>query len=50
MNSVLYVGMDVDQEKIAIAVLKGTDPDVNEELVIRNEASSIRKRFAKLKE
>ena len=49
MNSVLYVGMDVDSEKIAIAVLRGTDPDVTEELVIRNEASSIRKRFAKLK-
>ena len=50
MNSVLYVGMDVDKEKIAIAVLRGTDPDITEELVIRNEASSIRKRFAKLKE
>ena len=50
MNSVVYVGMDVDKEKIAIAVLKGTDPDVTEEIVIRNEASSIQKRFAKLKE
>ena len=33
MNSVLYVGMDVDTEKITIAVLRGTDPDVTEELV-----------------
>ena len=49
MNSVLYVGMDVDKEKIAIAVLRGTETEVAEELVIRNEASSIRKRFIKLK-
>jgi hypothetical protein len=49
-GSAVNVGMDVDKEKIAIAVLRGTDPDVTEELVIRNEASSIRKRFAKFKE
>jgi transposase len=49
MNSVLYVGMDVDKEKIAIAVLRGTDVDVAEESVIRNEPLAVRKCFAKLK-
>jgi transposase len=50
MNSVQYVGMDVDKEKIALAVLKGTDTEVSKELVIRNEASAVRKCFSKLKE
>ena len=50
MNSVAYVGMDVDKEKIAIAVLKGTETVISGESMIRNEASAIRKRFAKLME
>ena len=50
MNSVQYVGMDVDKEKIALAVLNETDTQVAREFVIRNEVSSIRKVFTKLKE
>ena len=50
MKSLLYVGMDVDKEKIALAVLRGTNVEVAEESMIRNEASTIRKRFAKFKE
>jgi len=49
MKSVVYVGMDVDKEKIAIAVLRGTESVVTEELVIRNEATKVRKYFGKLK-
>ena len=49
MNSVLYVGMDVDKEKIAFAVLRGTDVEVAEESMIRNEGSAVRKLFTKLK-
>lgn len=50
MNSVTYVGMDVHKEKIAIAVLRGTENEISRELVIRNERSAVRKSFAKLKE
>ena len=39
MKSVVYVGMDVDKEKIVIAVLRGSETEVSEELVIRNEAT-----------
>jgi transposase len=49
MKSVLYVGMDVDKEKIVLAVLKGTETKIIEESVIRNEASAVRKCFTKLK-
>ena len=49
MKSVVYVGMDVDKEKIVIAVLRGSETEVSEELVIRNEATKVRKYFAKLK-
>ena len=33
MNSVQYVGVDVDKGKIVIAVLKGTETEVTEGLV-----------------
>jgi transposase len=46
----MYVGMDVDKEKIAIAVLRGTEREISGESVIRNEALSVRKCFARLKE
>jgi transposase len=42
--------MDVDKERIAIAVLRGTENEVSGESVIRNEASAVRKCFTKLKE
>ena len=50
MNSVVYVGMDVDNEKIAIAVLRGTENEISRESMIRHEPSTVRKYFAKLKE
>ncbi len=49
MDSVVYVGMDVDKEKIVLAVLNGVDTEVAEELVIRNEASAVRRYFSRLK-
>ena len=50
MNSVTYVGMDVDKEKIAIAMLGATGSELSRESVIRNEPSAVRKFFTKLKE
>ena len=34
MNSVVYVGMDVDKEKIAIAVLRGAENEISRESMI----------------
>jgi transposase len=48
MNSVVYVGMDVDKEKAVIAVLRGTETEISGESVIRNERSAVRKFFSKL--
>ena len=42
--------MDVDKEKIAIAVLRGTESEISGESVIRHDASTVRKCFAKLQE
>jgi transposase len=42
--------MDVDKEKIAIAVLRGTETQICREFVIRHEWSAVCKCFAKLKE
>ena len=50
MNSVMYVGMDVDKEKIAIAVLGATESELNRESEIRNEPSAVWKFFTRLKE
>ena len=50
MNSVVYVGMDVDKEKIAIAVLRGTESEISKESAIGNEPSTVRKHFARLKD
>jgi transposase len=50
VDSVVYVGMDVDKERIAIAVLRGTESGISREMVIRNDVSAVRKYFAKLKE
>jgi transposase len=50
MNSLVYVGMDVDKDKIVIAVLKGAEIEISKESVIRNEGSAVRKFFTKLKE
>lgn len=49
MESVLYVGMDVDKEKIAIAVLRGREGHPETEGVIRNEGGAIRRFFERLK-
>jgi transposase len=50
MNSVVYVGMDVDKEKIAMAVLRGAESEISKETAIRNEPSIVRKHFARLKD
>jgi transposase len=49
MESVQYVGMDVDKEKIAIAVLRGREAQAETERVIRNEGGTIRRFFESLK-
>ena len=49
MNSVTYVGMDIDKEKIVIAVLRDTERDLSRESMIRNETSTAGKYFSKLK-
>ncbi len=50
MNSLVYVGMDVHKETIAIAVFKNNNKNVEFERQIRNEPSKIKKFFKKLKE
>jgi hypothetical protein len=42
--------MDVDKEKIAIAVLRGTENEISKESAIQNEPSTVRKYFTKRKE
>jgi transposase len=48
MDSVVYVGMDVDMEKIATAVMGSSGSEILDERVIRNGASAIRKYFGEL--
>lgn len=48
MGIVQYVGMDVDKEKIAIAVLSGREPQRKVETVICNDGNAIRRYFQKL--
>ena len=48
MESVAYVGMDVDKEKIVMAVVCGYEPDPRIERVIRNRADAITKFFAEV--
>lgn len=50
MESVIYVGMDVHKETIAIAVLRDNNKNVEFEKQIRNEPGQIKKFFTKLKE
>jgi len=48
MESVAYVGMDVDKEKIVMAVVCGYEPEPRIERVIRNRADAIAKFFAEV--
>ena len=50
MKSVIYVGMDVHKETIAIAVLRDNQKNVEFERQIRNEPGQIKRFFKKLKE
>lgn len=50
MNSLIYVGMDVHKESIAIAVLRDNNKNVEFERQIRNEPGQIRKFFKRLKD
>lgn len=50
MRSIVYVGMDVHKETIAIAVFRDSNNNVEFERQIRNEPGRIRKFFNKLKE
>ena len=48
MNSVAYVGMDVDKEKIALSVLVGYESEPQVERIVANRAKSITECFKKL--
>ena len=50
MKSLIYVGMDVHKETIAIAVLRDNHKNVEFERLIRNEPGQIRKFFKKQQE
>lgn len=50
MRSIVYVGMDVHKETIAIAVFRDSNKNVEFERTIRNEPGKVRKFFNKLKE
>ncbi len=50
MNRVVYVGMDVDSEKIVVANLAGGSAGKAEEQVIANKAAAVKKYFAALLE
>jgi len=50
MNSVIYVGMDVHKETIAIAVFRDNNKNVEFERQIKNEPGQIKKFFKKLKD
>ena len=50
MESIVYVGMDVHKETIAIAVFRDRNMNVEYERQIKNEPGHIRKYFKKLKE
>ena len=44
-SKVLYVGMDVDKEKIAMAVLKGNSKEFVSEQLVRNTSTTVAKYF-----
>lgn len=48
MESVVYVGMDVDKEKLAVAVLRDYEPEPRLERIVRNRADSIDSFFSEL--
>ncbi len=50
MNSLIYVGMDVHKETIAITVLRDNCRNVEFERQIKNEPGQIKKFFKRLKE
>ena len=50
MRSIVYVGMDVHKETIAIAVFRDSNKNVEFERTIRNEPGKVKKFFNKLKE
>lgn len=50
MNSLIYVGMDVHKETIAIAIFRDNNKNVEYERQIRNEPGQIKKFFKRLKE
>ena len=49
MRSIVYVGMDVHKETIAIAVFRDNARNVEFERTIKNEPGKIKKFFNKLK-
>ena len=50
MNSLIYVGMDVHKETIAIAIFRDNNRNVEFERTIRNEPGQIKKFFKRLKD
>jgi transposase len=50
MRSIIYVGMDVHKETIALAIFRDSNRNVEFERQIRNEPGQIKKFFKKLKE
>lgn len=50
MRSIIYVGMDVHKETIAIAVLRDNNRNIEFEKTLRNEPGKIKKFFKGLKE
>ena len=50
MRSVIYVGMDVHKESIAVAIMRDSNRNVEFERQIRNEPGQIKKFFNRLKE
>ncbi len=48
MESVAYVGMDVDKEKIAVALLQDYEDQPRMQRVIRNRANAIEKFFGEV--
>ena len=50
MNSLIYVGMDVHKETIAIAIFRDNNRNVEFEKTIRNEPGQIKRFFKRLKD
>ena len=50
MRSIIYVGMDVHKETVAVAILRDNNRDFEYEKTLRNEPGVIKKFFKRLKE